>query len=379
MLYSINSKSETQNPKQKNNPGHVDNPAHHNEKSSLKLSMVDFDYYLPKHLIAQRPQDIRDRSRLMILDRKNGQIEERRFKDIIDYLYPGDVLILNTTRVLPARLFGRKESGGKVEVLLLNRVDTENEEWEALCRPGKRLNKKAKIIFNGGNLTAEADGGASDGKYRLKFFCDDNFIDVLESIGEPPLPPYIKERADDDRERYQTVYAKENGSVAAPTAGLHFTDTLLREIRNKGIDIVEIILHLGWASFRPIRNEDLSKFRMQEEFYSVSEKAAVKINLAKSNKGRVIAVGSSVVRVLESLSTPQGKMKAGSGWTDLFIYPPYNFKIVDVMVTNFHIPRSTHLAMVTALAGHHKISKAYNRAMKNNFRFYSYGDSMLII
>lgn len=343
------------------------------------MNIVDFDYLLPKRFIAQRPQDIRDRSRLMVVNREKGQIIERQFKDIIEYLYPGDVLVINNTRVIPARLFGKKESGGSVEVLLLNRIDGRNEEWEALCRPGKRLKKKSKIIFNGGGLTAEVHRGESDGKFKLKFFCDDNFFDMLEKIGEPPLPHYIKERAADDRERYQTVYAQENGSVAAPTAGLHFTDRLLRETRDKGIDIVRIILHLGWASFRPIRNEDLSSVRMQEEFYRVDERAAKRINLAKSQKGRVIAVGSSTVRVLESLTTPRGEMRAGSGWTDLFIYPPYKFKIVDGMITNFHIPRSTHLVMVTAFAGQDKISEAYDIAIKRNFRFYSYGDSMLII
>jgi len=343
------------------------------------INIIDFDYYLPKRFIAQRPQDIRDRSRLMVVNRKESQIIEHQFKDIIEYLCPGDVLVINNTRVIPARLFGKKESGGNVEVLLLNQIDGRNEEWEALCRPGKRLKNKSKMIFNGGNLIAEVHRRESDGKFKLIFFYDGNFFDMLEKIGEPPLPPYIKERTADDRERYQTVYAEENGSVAAPTAGLHFTDRLLREARNKGIDIVRITLHLGWASFHPIRNEDLSSFRMQEEFYRVNDRAAKRINLAKSQKGRVIAVGSSTVRVLESLANPRGEMRAGNGWTDLFIYPPYKFKIVDGMITNFHIPRSTHLVMVTAFAGQDKISKAYDIAMKKKFRFYSYGDSMLII
>lgn len=340
------------------------------------LNVSDFDFYLPESLIAQHPAEPRDASRLMVVHRDNGTIEHQTFRDLVFLLKAGDVLVINNTRVIPARLIGEKEgTETKIEVLLLKRFNL--NVWEALVKPGKRLKKGQKVCFGNGLLTGELLDILENGNRKIHFSYDGVFETILDQLGEMPLPPYITAQLE-DRERYQTVYAKEEGSVAAPTAGLHFTPELLDKLREKGVEIVEILLHVGLGTFRPVKVEDIREHSMHSEYYRVDFNAAERINLAKQEGRRVIAVGTTAARTLESVGQ-QGKVEASEGWTDIFIYPGYSFKIVDVLLTNFHFPKSTLVMLVSALAGRELILKAYEIAVAEKYRFYSFGDAMLIV
>lgn len=337
----------------------------------------DFDYYLPEELIAQKPVYPRDSSRLMVLDRRTGEIEHRGFRDIVDYLRAGDLLVLNDTRVRPARLLGQKKgTHGLAEVLLLNPKG--NNYWEALVRPGKRLKPGALIEFGpNGELTAEVvDFTPAKGRI-IKFSYQGDFSRLLHELGQVPLPPYIHAELE-DKERYQTVYSSEEGSAAAPTAGLHFTTELLERLQAKGIRLAYLTLHVGLGTFRPVEEEEIERHQMHSEFYQVSDQAADEINRAKADGRRIISVGTTSTRVLESASTADGRMLAGSGWTDIFIYPGYQFKMVEALITNFHLPKSTLLMLVSALAGREPILAAYEEAVKERYRFFSFGDAMFI-
>lgn len=336
----------------------------------------DFDYYLPDELIAQHPAEERDLSRLMVLHRRNGRVEHRLFAHIVEYFNPGDVLVLNSTRVIPARLYGRKSTGAKVEVVLLTRKS--RDEWEALVRPGKKLQPGTEIIFGHGELIGHVVDYAVGGGRLIRFSYDGLFEEVLNKIGEIPLPPYIHQELA-DKERYQTVYAKHAGSAAAPTAGLHFTDRLLGKIEEKGVVLAYLLLHVGLGTFRPVKVSDLTQHRMHEEYFSISSDTAAKINAARAKGRRVIAVGTTTVRALESAADELGNVKAASGWTDIFIYPGYKFKTVDALITNFHLPRSTLLMLVSAFAGRERVLEAYREAVKLRYRFFSFGDAMLIL
>jgi len=343
----------------------------------MKLS--DYDYDLPAELIAQYPLRERDRSRLLVLHRGDGRMEHREFRDIVDYLREGDCLVINETRVMPARLFGRREpTGGKVEMLLVRRLD--DGLWEALVSPGRRVRPGTRISLDG-ELGCEVVGYAAGGRRLLRF--DEGFD--LSRYGHVPLPPYIR-RPDsaEDRELYQTVYARVEGAVAAPTAGLHFSDELLREISGRGVRIAPILLHVGPGTFRPIRSEDPRSHRMEDEYYEVSPDAAEIMNSARLSGGRIIAVGTTSVRTLETVPFYDRRrgmwlVRPGSGWTDKFIYPPYRFKVVDALVTNFHLPRTTLLLLVSAFAGRELLLSSYREAIARGYRFYSYGDAMLIL
>jgi len=343
----------------------------------MKLS--DYDYDLPAELIAQYPLRERDRSRLLVLHRGDGRMEHREFRDIVDYLREGDCLVINETRVMPARLFGRREpTGGKVEMLLVRRLD--DGLWEALVSPGRRVRPGTRISLDG-ELGCEVVGYAAGGRRLLRF---DEGVD-LSRYGHVPLPPYIR-RPDsaEDRELYQTVYARVEGAVAAPTAGLHFSDELLREISGRGVRIAPILLHVGPGTFRPIRSEDPRSHRMEDEYYEVSPDAAEIMNSARLSGGRIIAVGTTSVRTLETVPLYDRRrgmwlVRPGSGWTDKFIYPPYRFKVVDALVTNFHLPRTTLLLLVSAFAGRELLLSSYREAIARGYRFYSYGDAMLIL
>lgn len=343
---------------------------------SLKVDL--FDFHLPEELIAQTPLEERASSRLMVLDKENGQIEHDIFKNIKKYLKPGDCLVLNDTRVLPARLFGEKEdTGAKIEVLLLKQ--TEGDTWETLVKPAKRIKEGSVISFGNGTLTAVCVGEKDHGGRLLEFRYEGIFYEVLESLGEMPLPPYIKEQLD-DKERYQTVYAKERGSAAAPTAGLHFTDELLDELKQMGVHISFITLHVGLGTFRPVSVEDINEHEMHAEFYQVSEGTAGLLNEVRANGGRIITVGTTSTRTLETIATTNdGKFAADSGWTSIFIYPGYEFKAIDGMITNFHLPKSTLIMLISALASRENVLNAYNTAVKERYRFFSFGDAMLII
>lgn len=341
------------------------------------MRLEDFDYNLPEELIAQEPAESRDRSRLLVLHKDTGNIEHRQFPDCLEYFNPGDVLVINTTRVIPARLIGIKEgTGAEVEVVLLQRKDLNT--WEALVRPGKKVRPGTAVSFGNGLLKAEALDVTEAGGRVLKFEYEGVFEDILGRLGQMPLPPYIKKELH-DKERYQTVYAKTTGSAAAPTAGLHFTPELLETFKDRGIRIAEIILHVGLGTFRPVKSADITEHRMHSEYYEISGESAETINLSKRNGGRVIAVGTTSARTLETVADASGFVKPGKGWTGIFIYPGYTFKAVDVLLTNFHLPKSTLLMLVSALAGRERVLQAYHQAILEKYRFFSFGDAMLII
>lgn len=336
----------------------------------------DFYFDLPEELIAQVPILDRSSSKLMVLDKETGEVSHKIFKDIIDYLSPGDCLVLNDTRVIPARLIGSKEeTGGKIEFLLLKR--NEDDTWETLVKPGKRAKIGTRFSFGEGRLMAEVVGMGEDGSRIVKFEYEGIFEEVLDELGNMPLPPYITERLE-EKERYQTVYSKHNGSAAAPTAGLHFTDELLQRIKNKGVELVFVTLHVGLGTFRPVKVDDVLNHDMHSEYYMVTEEAANKINKAKENGNKVVTVGTTSTRTIESVADENGKMKAASGWTKIFIYPGYKFKVVDSLITNFHLPESTLIMLVSALAGKENVLNAYKCAVENRYRFFSFGDAMYI-
>ncbi|MCC3865362.1 tRNA preQ1(34) S-adenosylmethionine ribosyltransferase-isomerase QueA [Terrisporobacter petrolearius] len=340
------------------------------------MKTSDFYFDLPEELIAQVPILDRSSSKLMVLDKETGEVSHKIFKDIIDYLNPGDCLVLNDTRVIPARLIGSKEgTGGKIEFLLLKR--NEDDTWETLVKPGKRAKIGTRFSFGEGKLIAEVVGMGDDGARIVKFEYEGIFEEVLDELGNMPLPPYITERLE-ERERYQTVYSKHNGSAAAPTAGLHFTDELLQKIKDKGVDLAFVTLHVGLGTFRPVKVDDVLEHDMHSEYYMVTQEAANKINRAKENGNKVITVGTTSTRTIESVADENGKMKAASGWTKIFIYPGYKFKVVDNLITNFHLPESTLIMLVSALAGKENVLNAYNCAVENNYRFFSFGDAMFI-
>lgn len=340
------------------------------------MKVKDFDFYLPEELIAQHPMEKRDEARLLVLDKKTGEIEHKIFKDILDYLTPNDCLVLNNTRVLPARLIGSKEeTGGKMEFLLLKR--TGNDEWETLVKPGKRAQIGAKFIFGNGELKAEVIAMGEEGSRIVKFYYEGIFEEILDQLGQMPLPPYIKEKLD-DKEMYQTVYSKEEGSAAAPTAGLHFTEELLEKIKEKGVKLAFLTLHVGLGTFRPVKVEDIKEHIMHSEYYKMDKETSKIINTTREKGGRVIAVGTTSCRTLETIGDIEGKVKEQSGWTDIFIYPGYKYKVVDALITNFHLPQSTLLMLVSALAGRDNIMNAYNMAVEKEYRFFSFGDAMFI-
>lgn len=341
------------------------------------MNTADFDFHLPEELIAQTPLEKRDSSRLLIVDRKTGQFSDQHFDNIIDQLEPGDALVMNNTRVLPARLYGTKpETGGHVELLLLK--NTQGDFWEVLAKPAKRLRVGAHVSFGDGRLTATVTEELEHGGRIVRFDYQGIFLEVLESLGEMPLPPYIHEKLE-DRERYQTVYAKENGSAAAPTAGLHFTEELLDKIAAKGIKLVYLTLHVGLGTFRPVSVDNLDEHEMHSEFYTLSEEAAETLRQVKASGHRVVAVGTTSIRTLETIGSKfDGQIQADSGWTDIFIKPGYQWKIVDAFSTNFHLPKSTLVMLVSAFAGRQLTLQAYEHAIAEYYRFFSFGDAMFI-
>ncbi|WP_123054273.1 tRNA preQ1(34) S-adenosylmethionine ribosyltransferase-isomerase QueA [Clostridium sp. JN-1] len=340
------------------------------------MKLKDFDFYLPQELIAQHPMEKRDEARLMVLDKKTGNIEHKIFKDIIDYLHEGDCLVLNDTRVIPARLIGSKEdTGGKMEFLLLKRID--KDTWETLVKPGKRAQIGSRFTFGNGELKAEVIDIEDEGIRKVKFEYEGIFEEVLDRLGQMPLPPYIKEKLE-DKEMYQTVYSKELGSAAAPTAGLHFTEELLDEIRNRGVNVVFLTLHVGLGTFRPVKEENIEEHNMHSEYYCMSKETADIINKTKESGKSVVAVGTTSCRTLETIGDENGRVREQSGWTDIFIYPGYKYKIVDKLITNFHLPESTLIMLVSALCGRENILNAYNTAVKEKYRFFSFGDAMFI-
>lgn len=341
------------------------------------MKTSDFYYDLPEELIAQDPLEDRTASKLLVLDRQTGAVEHKIFSDVIDYLNEGDCLVINNTRVIPARLIGEKEgTGGKVEVLLLKR--RANDVWETLVKPGKKLKPGAKITFGDGRLRAEVLEVVEEGNRLVKFYYEGIFEEILDSLGEMPLPPYITHKLE-DKEMYQTVYAKFDGSAAAPTAGLHFTKELLNKIEEKGIKLASITLHVGLGTFRPVKVDDVNNHHMHTEWYEVNAEAAEIINETKRNGGRVICVGTTSCRTIESVADENGYMKAKTGETDIFIYPGYKFKVMDGLITNFHLPESTLVMLVSAFAGKENVLSAYETAVKERYRFFSFGDAMLII
>lgn len=341
------------------------------------MNTADFDFHLPEELIAQTPLEKRDASRLLIVDRSSGEFSDQHFDSIIDQLQPGDALVMNNTRVLPARLYGEKPgTGGHVELLLLK--NTEGDHWEVLAKPAKRLKVGAQVSFGDGRLTATVVDELEHGGRIVRFDYQGIFLEVLESLGEMPLPPYIHEKLA-DRERYQTVYAKENGSAAAPTAGLHFTKELLAQIEAKGVKLVYLTLHVGLGTFRPVSVDNLEEHEMHSEFYTLSEEAAATLREVKANGHRVIAVGTTSIRTLETIGNKfQGDIQADSGWTNIFIKPGYQWQIVDAFSTNFHLPKSTLVMLVSAFAGRDLTLKAYEHAIAERYRFFSFGDAMFI-
>jgi len=341
------------------------------------VNLSDFDYFLPEELIAQEPAGRREDSRLMVLHLDSTHIEHRQFKDVVDYLKPGDTLVINDTKVIPARLFGVKEpTGAKMEVLILRQLD--ENRWEALVRPGRKAAVGTRINIGNGLLECLVLGKTAYGGRVLEFNFSGSFEEILERVGVMPLPPYIKKPLL-DKHRYQTVYARQAGSVAAPTAGLHFSPELLAQVVDMGVAVVPVLLHVGLGTFRPVQVDDIRRHRMHEEYYEISEEAAAAINETKNRKGRLIAVGTTTTRCLESAAGEDGRVYPGSGWTEIFIYPGYRFKVVEGLITNFHLPKSTLLMMVSALAGRDKIIAAYQEAVRLKYRFYSFGDAMLII
>ena len=340
------------------------------------MKVSDFKYDLPEELIAQTPIKQRDHSRLMVLNRNKQTIEHKIFKDIIDYLEPGDVLVRNNTKVLPARLYGKKETGANVEFLLLNNI--EGDIWECIVRPGNKLHVGTKVVFGEGILKANILEVMPGGTRKVQFEYQGIFNEILDQIGLMPLPPYIHEELK-EKDRYQTVYAKYEGSAAAPTAGLHFTPELLEEIQKKGIAIANVTLHVGIGTFRPVKEETVENHEMHSEHFYIKQEDADKINQAKQNGKRVIAVGTTSCRVLETIADEKGMVKQTEGDTQIFIYPGYRFKCLDALITNFHLPESTLLMLVSALAGREYIMKAYQQAVKEKYRFFSFGDAMLIM
>ncbi len=341
------------------------------------MKTSDFYYDLPKELIAQDPLEDRSSSRLLVLGKEDGSIEHRHFRDILTYLKPGDCLVLNNTRVIPARLYGKKEdTGALIEVLLLTR--REDNVWETLVKPGKKARIGARISFGEGLLTGEVVDVLEEGNRLIRFTYQGIFEEILDQLGQMPLPPYITHELK-DKNRYQTVYAKYDGSAAAPTAGLHFTPELLEQVKELGVKIAEVTLHVGLGTFRPVKVENVADHHMHSEFYMVSQEAADLINETKTLGGRVICVGTTSCRTIESAAAEDGTLKAGSGWTDIFIYPGYQFKVLDGLITNFHLPESTLMMLVSALAGKEHIMAAYQEAVKERYRFFSFGDAMLIV
>lgn len=351
-----------------------------NKREQTDLKKSDFYYELPKELIAQHPEEKRDNSRLMVINKETGETEDRIFHDVIDYLMPNDVLVINDSKVIPARLYGVKESTGvDCEIVLLRERGL--DQWEALVRPGRRIKVGTSIIFGNGILRATVDETLEGGNRLLSFEYDkkeSNFFAILDKIGNMPLPPYITERLE-EKERYQTVYAKEEGSAAAPTAGLHFTEELLERIKEKGVKIAPVMLHVGLGTFRPVKEENISDHIMHTEFFSVSKESADIINSAKESGGRIVCVGTTSCRTLESVADEDGHINAMSGDTGIFIYPGYKFKAVDALITNFHLPESTLLMLVSAFAGRDNIMSAYKSAVEKKYRFFSFGDGMLIV
>lgn len=335
----------------------------------------DFWYDLPETLIAQTPLEQRDASRLLVLDRQTGSVTHKSFFDIVDYLRPGDCLVMNDSRVLPARLLGNRPSGGAVELLLLR--DLGNKRWECLAKPGRKLLAGQNVIFGNGELTATIVDVCEDGNRIVEFHYEGIFLEVLERLGKMPLPPYIKAELQ-DRERYQTVYSREIGSAAAPTAGLHFTNALLDKIREKGIRTAFVTLHVGLGTFRPVKAEEISEHHMHSELCMMNEETARILNETKKNGGRIVCVGTTSCRTIESLADENGMFTASSKWTDIFIFPGYRFKAMDALITNFHLPESTLVMLVSAFAGRDKVLAAYNTAVEQKYRFFSFGDAMFI-
>ena len=340
------------------------------------LRTSDYFFDLPKELIAQDPLEDRSSSRLLVLDRKTGEVEHHVFTDILDYLEPGDCLVLNNTKVIPARLLGVKEdTGAAVEVFLLKR--RENDVWETLVKPGKKLRPGARVVFGDGRLKAEILDIVDEGNRLVQFFYEGIWEEVLDRLGEMPLPPYITHKLQ-DKSRYQTVYARYEGSAAAPTAGLHFTKELLAQIEEMGVKIVYVTLHVGLGTFRPVKEENVLEHHMHSEYYQVSEEAAAQINAVKASGGRVICVGTTSCRTLESAADDSGRVQPGCGNTEIFIYPGYRFKVLDCLITNFHLPESTLVMLVSALAGRERVLAAYEEAIREKYRFFSFGDAMFI-
>ncbi len=340
------------------------------------MKTSDFYYDLPEELIAQDPLEDRSSSRLLVLDKKTGETEHHVFREIVNYLDPGDCLVINDTKVIPARLIGAKEeTGAKIEVLLLKRGA--DDVWETLVKPGRKAKPGTRISFGDGLLTGEVVDIVDEGNRLIRFEYDGIFEEILDRLGQMPLPPYITHQLK-DKDRYNTVYAEHPGSAAAPTAGLHFTPELLEKIRDKGVDIAHVTLHVGLGTFRPVKVDDVENHHMHSEFYMIDETAAEKINRAKENGKRVICVGTTSCRTIESAADENGRLKACSGWTDIFIYPGYQFKILDALITNFHLPESTLVMLVSALAGRDHVLAAYEEAVREKYRFFSFGDAMFI-
>ncbi len=340
------------------------------------MNVKDFYFDLPQELIAQDPLEDRASSRLLVLDKDTGEVTHRGFRDILEYLKPGDCLVINDTKVIPARLLGvKEETGAKIEVLLLKR--RENDIWETLVKPGKKAKPGARIVFGEGLLVGTVLETVDDGNRLIQFSYEGIFEEILDQLGQMPLPPYITHQLK-DKNRYQTVYAKHEGSAAAPTAGLHFTKELLQQIEDMGVKIAHVTLHVGLGTFRPVKVENVQDHHMHSEFYVVEESEAKKVNDTKEAGGRVICVGTTSCRTVESASDENGRLKAGTGWTDIFIYPGYQFKILDALITNFHLPESTLVMLVSALAGREHILAAYEEAVKERYRFFSFGDAMFI-
>ena len=336
----------------------------------------DFFYELPEELIAQTPLEQRDASRLMVLDRRSGEVTHRHFYDVIDYLQPGDCLVMNDSRVLPARLLGHRPTGGAVEVLLLR--DLGDKKWECLCKPGRKMQAGSEVIFGDGELNATVTEVLDDGNRVVEFHYEGIFLEVLERLGKMPLPPYIKAELE-DQERYQTVYSREVGSAPAPTAGLHFTEDLLDQIRAKGIQTAFVTLHVGLGTFRPVKAEEITEHHMHSELCMIGKETADILNETKRNGGRVICVGTTSCRTLESLVGDDGTFEAKSKWTEIFIYPGYTFKAMDGLITNFHLPESTLVMLVSAFAGREHVLAAYEEAVRQRYRFFSFGDAMCIL
>ncbi|MBE5982186.1 MAG: tRNA preQ1(34) S-adenosylmethionine ribosyltransferase-isomerase QueA [Paenibacillaceae bacterium] len=340
------------------------------------MNVRDFYFDLPQELIAQDPLEDRSASRLLVLDKHTGEIEHRHFKDILDYLKKGDCLVINDTKVIPARLFGVKEgTEAKIEILLLKR--RENDIWETLVKPGKKAKVGTVISFGEGLLKGTVIDVVEEGNRLIQFSYEGIFEEILDQLGQMPLPPYITHQLQ-DKNRYQTVYAKNEGSAAAPTAGLHFTKELLKKIQEKGVEIAHVTLHVGLGTFRPVKVDEIEAHHMHSEFYIVEEEEARKVNDAKRNGGRIVCVGTTSCRTVESASTQDGILKAGSGWTEIFIYPGYRFKILDCLITNFHLPESTLIMLVSALAGRDHVLHAYEEAVRERYRFFSFGDAMFL-